>query len=204
MIRMEVQEGSLKEIERKLGNLDKNGRTVLKKAVNETAKSAKRALAIKAKNTYTVKKANFNAEMKITSAKVGAPEAIITAAGEPLPLINYKVSAGKKGTKVQVLKQGSLKELKYSRGDIKAFVNNIAKKGQVRKRDTAKGAKGSAVIHKAVAQREGEARLSINEKFGNSIPAMLASKKVFGEEQDSIRNMLKENLYKHIKQMMEG
>lgn len=205
MIEFKVEDNALKSIEQKLGDLSRKAPTVMKKAVNETAKDAKRVLAARAKATYTVKKAPFPQEMLITGALVSKPTAVISAKGETLPLTRFKVSAGKKTTKVQVLKEGGLKELKSTRyGEIKAFVNNIADRNQVRKKDTAKGEAGTRVIHKAVAQRKGENRLPIREKFGNSIPAMLGSKRVYGKEQDNIKKMLKANIEKHINQILEG
>lgn len=203
MIEIRVEDNALKKIEQKLGDMSSKAPSVMKKAVNETAKEAKKALAAKAKATYTVRNAKFTSVMKIKSATVGKPEAVISASGEPLPLLQFKVSRGKKVTKVQVIKEGSLKELKKSRGDIKAFVNNIANKNQVRKHDTAKGKAGTKVIHKAVAQREGKERLGIEEKYGNSVPVMLGSKRVFGEEEKNINEILGKKLEKHITTILE-
>lgn len=201
MITYKVEENALKYIEQKLGNLSKKAPMVLKKAVNETAKQTKKKLNKKAKETYTVKKANFNDVMQIEAATVGKLIAVISARGEPLPLSRFKVSKGKKTTKVQILKEGSLKELK--KGDIKAFVNNIANKNQVRKRDTSKGQKGSKVIHTAVAQRAGKERLGINEKYSNSLPAMLGSARTFGELEPDVADLLKKNIDKHINALLE-
>ncbi len=204
MIKYSVEENALKYIEQKLGNLSSKAPSVLKKAVNDTAKQTKKMMSKKAKETYTVKKANFNEVMRIKSATVGNQTAVISAKGEALPLTRFKVSSGKKTTKVQVLKKGNLKELKKSNGDIRAFVNNIAAKGQVRKKDSAKGKAGSKVIHNAVAQRDGKARLGIQEKYSNSLPAMLGSARTFGELEPQVADMLKENIDKHIKALLEG
>lgn len=204
MISYTVEENALKYIEQKLGNLSKKAPMTLKKAVNDTAKQTKKMMDKKAKETYTVKKANFNEVMRVKSATVANQTAVISAKGEALPLTRFKVSKGKKTTKVQVLKKGSLKELKKSNGNIKAFVNNIAAKGQVRKKDSAKGKKGSQVIHNAVAQRDGKARLGIQEKFSNSLPAMLGSARTFGELEPDVKKLLKENIEKHIRAVLEG
>ena len=87
-------------------------------------------------------------------------------------------------------------------GGIKAFVNNIAKKGQVRSKDTAKGKAGSKVIHIAMAQREGKDRLHINEKYGPSLAAMLSG--TYKAQETTIRNDLKNALDKHIASLLEG
>lgn len=206
MVAYRVEENALKYIEQRLDGMKKDAPSVLKKAVNETAQQAKKMLAKKAKQQYTVKGANFGAVMQIKSARISSPTATIEAKGEPIPLTHFKVSHGKRTTKVQVLKSGRLKELSVNRGgtDVKAFVNNIARKGQVRAKDTKKGKKGSAVIHYAVAQRDGKARLGIQEKYGNSLPAMIGSKWTFGELEPEIQNVLKENIEKHINLVLGG
>lgn len=207
MISVSVEMDALKEIEQKLDAIGMSGKSasIIKKAVNETARQAKKKLAVKAKATYTVKKGNFSEVMHIRGATTGNLTATIEAKSEPLPLTRFKNSVGKKTTKAQVLRDGSLKELKSTRnGDIRAFMNNIARKGQVRKKDTEKGKAGSAVIHVAVAQREGKERLHINEKYGPSLAAMLGSKHTLGEEEENILADLKESLEKHIKALREG
>lgn len=197
------------EIERNLDEIHANGAMVIKKAVNETARRAKKELAINAKKRYTVKKGNFSGEMQLKSATVSNLTAEITASTPPIPLLegdesgtkaNFKVSRGKRAIKAQILKEGSLKEIKIS--NIKAFVNNIAKKGQVRSKDTAKGKAGSKVIHIAMAQREGKDRLHINEKYGPSLAAMLSG--TYKAQETTIRNDLKNALDKHIASLLEG
>ena len=161
----------------------------LKKAVAATAKQARESLASKAQESYTVKNAGFKKAMRIRTSSGQAPASIIRSEGEPLPLNRFKVSRGRKA--------GSLKRLE--RGGIKAFVNNIAARGQVRRKDTKKGKAGSAVRHIAVAQRAGKERLEINEKFSNSIPVMLgSSERVYGIVQPHIAVDLQENLRRFV------
>ena len=101
------------------------------------------------------------------------------------------------------MKQGKLKELE--RGGIKAFINNIAHKGQTRGKDTKKGTAGSAVRHIAVAQRKGKERLKINEKYSSSVPAMLGSQKhVYGLVEPYIAGDLQMNLRKFVDQTLGG
>ena len=174
----------------------------LKKAVAATAKQARESLASKAQESYTVKNAGFKKAMRIRTSSGRAPASIIRSEGEPLPLNRFKVSRGRKaGVKAQVVKPGSLKRLE--RGGIKAFVNNIAARGQVRRKDTKKGKAGSAVRHIAVAQRAGKERLEINEKFSNSIPVMLgSSERVYGIVQPHIAADLQENLRRFVDEAM--
>ena len=158
----------------------------LKKALKTTAEHARQRLADQAQNAYTVKNAGFKKAMTI---KATSDYSLIHSEGEPLPLRSFKTSKGKTVTKAQVVKPGRLKPLQ--RGGIKAFVNNIAEKGSVRKRDTKKGIKGSKIRHIAVAQREGSKRLGIEEKYSNSIPVMLGSpKRVYGKVRSEIASDL--------------
>ncbi len=170
----------------------------LRKAVAATAKQARERLASRAQESYTVKNAGFKKAMRIRTSSGRAPASTIRSEGEPLPLNRFKISRGKKaGVKAQVVKPGSLKRLE--RGGIKAFVNNIAAKNQVRRKDTKKGKAGTAVRHFAVAQREGKERLEIKEKFSNSIPVMLgSSERVYGNVQPYIAADLQENLRKFV------
>lgn len=175
----------------------------LKRALRETAKQAREKLSKQAQGSYTVKNAGFKRAMTIRMVSGSVPAAKLYAEGEPLPLRSFKVSAGARTTKAQVLKRGSLKELR--RGGIRAFVNNIARKGQTRKRASSKGTAGSQVRHVAVAQRRGRKRVEINEKFSNSIPAMLGSEKhVYGIVEPEIGANLQDNLRKFIDQAMGG
>ena len=186
----------------KAGNKDQAMGKALKKAVKETAKQARERLAKQAQKSYTVKNAGFNKNMKIRIVSGSHPAAIIRSDGEPLPLKEFKTSKAGKTTRAQVLKHGTLKPLE--RGGIKAFINNIADKNQVRKRDTKKGKAGSSVRHIAVAQRSGKDRLEINEKFSNSIPVMIGSQEhVYGVVEPNIGEDLQNYLHNFVKQALE-
>ena len=200
-IDVSVDVNSVKDLFNKLEPKKQNW--ALKKAQNEAAKEARKELARRAEEIYTVKNAGFNREMKIRTRSGKFPAAVIYSSGEPLPLRRFKYSKGKKVTKVQVLKQGGMKTLAYPGSGIKGFVNNIARKGQVRKRKTSKGNEGTTVRHLAVAQRTGRERLEIREKFSNSIPIMLGSPKyVYGVVEPHIGNTLTEYLEKFIRQAL--
>ncbi|MEW4411534.1 hypothetical protein [Clostridium sp. AN503] len=196
---------NMDEVKRVLGKVEpKEQNKVLKKALKVTAEQARDRLSDKAQSAYTIRNAGFKRAMKIKSTSSGNPSATIRSEGEPIPLKEFKVRRGRV-TKVQVVKSGSMKPLVYQRSGIKAFVNNIANKNQIRKRDTKKGKKGTQVKHMAVAQREGAGRLGIHEKFSNSIPVMLGSDKhVFGVVEPFIAGDLQENLRKFVDQVLGG
>lgn len=201
MIELHVQLDAIKYVEKKLKELGTSGnaQAIAKKAVNETARRARKELIGKAKDTYTVKKGRFNEEIKLKGATVGSLQATILGSGKPIPLNRFKVSAGKRATKVQIVKSGSLKELKRNSDGVKSFVNNIARKGMFRSKTTSEGEAGEQVIHYAVAQRENkDKRLGIKELYSNSIPVMVGSRRVYGQKEDEIMEMLKDSLDRHI------
>lgn len=193
MITYEYDQDMLAKVEKKLGSLKSEAPTALKNAINKTAKQARKDLASEAQKTYTVKSGGFNKAMKIKNASAGSLEAVIKATGAPLQIKSFRISKAGDVPRVQVLKAGSLKPL--VKGNIKAFVNNIARKGQTRKRDTAKGAKGSTVSHTDIAQRKGSSRLPIKTFYGNSVPIMLGNeRRVYG----IVKPTIEENLQKNV------
>lgn len=174
----------------------KKQNTALKKALKETSEQARERLAEKAKGSYTVKNASFKKAMRI---RMSGTSARITSEGEPLSLEKFRHRTSKDGIKVKVLNTGAMKKIVSQRNGAKAFLNNIARRGQTRAKNTAKGVVGSAVRHIAIAQRRSHDRLGINEKFGNSIPIMLGSEKhVYGMVQPHIAADLQENLQKFV------
>ena len=128
MIQIEYDRNMLAKIERRLGRMKSEAPKVLKNAINQTAKQARKDLATEAQKTYVVKSGRFNKAMKIKNATAGSLEATIKATGAPMELKDYKVSpatartGGKRPsiTKAKVLAAGSMKGLQ--KGDIKAFV----------------------------------------------------------------------------------
>lgn len=202
LIMIESDSTEIRKMLEKLGN-QKTAGQALQKALNETAKQARELLGNKAQETYTVKQAGFNETMKIKKATPGRLEASIRTEGEPLELTNFEVSDGGGTIRVRVLKSGGLKPLK--KGRLTSFVNNVARAGQVRKKSSKKGKKGSAVRHYAVAQRLGKERLEIKTFYGNSIPVMLGNeKRVYGVTEPYITGHLQENLRKYISQALGG
>lgn len=96
MIRLEVDvDKQLKYIEKKLGALKTKAPIVLTRAINMTAKQARKQLANSAQQTYTVKTSKFNKEMKIKNANRGNLVATISAEGKPMALSDFKTNPTK-------------------------------------------------------------------------------------------------------------
>lgn len=203
MIEISYDQNMLAQVERKLGRMKSEAPKVLKNAINQTAKQARKDLATEAQKTYTVKAGGFNKAMKLKGATTSRLEATIKATGEPLPLKSFRISKAGGQIRAQVLKSGGLKPLE--RNGIKAFVNNVAKKDQERKKDTEKGRKGSKVTHIAVAQRLGDKRLKIKTLWSNSIPVMIGNeKRVYGTVKPHIKDNLKKNVNAQVRKVLGG
>lgn len=200
MITAKVEKGTLKNIEKKLGVLSGKTRTVMKQAVNETAKQARVQLAKTAQRQYAIKTGRFNKAMKIKKAVVSRPEAVIKATGEVLELREFKISPNKyitgknrpNITKGKVYRKGSLKKLQ--KGNLKAFVTKF-KNG-----------------HVAVVQRVPGKKMKSNPKkdfikklLSPSIPKMLGNEiKVYGIVRKDIQANLRINLKKYMDKTLEG
>lgn len=199
----ELDKRQLRLLELKLNNMKQEVPKILKKAVNETAKQARLDLAEEAQKTYTVKNAGFKKALKIKNATNGNLTATLKVTGAPLPLKSFQISKAGGGVRAKVLKSGTLKPLEV--GGIKAFVGNVAKRGQVRKKDTAKGKKGTQVTHIAVAQRQTREKLPIKTLWSNSIPTMIGNEaRVYGVVKPNIQENLQKNIHRQIDKILGG
>lgn len=158
----------LEEVQAKLGEMSRKAPTVISRALNKVAVTARVDLANKAQATYTVKSGGFKKDMTIRKASAGRLEAVIHSQGKPLSITKFHTTAPKKtGAKANIIKGGGLKQLIY--GNIKAF----------------KGPNGQ------IYQRRSTARLPIKKLSSNSIPKMIGNEeKVYGVVKPSIdRNL---------------
>lgn len=120
--------GLVKTIADQLGEYHDKAPTVLKQALNATAKDARSMLATQAKDIYVIQKSKFNKAMTIKNASARRLEALIVTAGAPLELIDFKSNPKKPPTGAErpdvttgkVLVKSSMKRLEM--GDLKAFV----------------------------------------------------------------------------------
>lgn len=120
MIEYQVDEQMLEEVQAKLGEMSRKAPTVISRALNKVAVTARVDLANKAQATYTVKSGGFKKDMTIRKASAGRLEAVIHSQGKPLSITKFHTTAPKKtGAKANIIKGGGLKQLIY--GNIKAF-----------------------------------------------------------------------------------
>lgn len=177
MIEYQVDEQMLEEVQAKLGAMKAKAPTVISRALNKVATTARVDLANKAQATYTVKSGGFKKDMTIQKATAGNLEAVIRSQGKPLPINRFHTTAAKKsGAKANIIKGGGLKQL--IKGNIKAF-------------------KGP---NKHIYQRRGKERLPIKRLSSNSIPKMIGNEqRVYGIVKPSIDR----NLQHYVEQQIE-
>ena len=184
--------GMVQTIANQLGEYADKAPTVLKQALNATAKDVRSMLAEQAKEIYIVQKSKFNKAMKIKNASARKLEALIVTAGAPLELIDFKTnpkkpSAGSARPDVmtgKVLVQSSMKRLEM--GNLKAFVAKF-KSG-----------------HVSIVQRKGPERLPVKKLLSPSIPKMIGNEKqVYGEVEPKIAELLDANIRKYIARTLE-
>ncbi len=193
MIEISYDSNMLAEIEKKLGDMRNEAPKVLKNAINQTAKQARKELATEAQKKYVVKSGRFNKAMKIKKATARNFAAIIKTTGKAMGLKDFKVSPATMQTgnnrppilKAKVLKAGGMKSLE--KGDLKAFITKFSSK------------------HLAVVQRRGKKRFPIKTLSANSIPIMLGNKqRVYGIVEPNIKKNLKVNVEKQVKKVLEA
>lgn len=181
MIRIEVDKTDLKNVQRRLGNLERKAPMVVARALNKTAVSARQQLATQTKKVYTYKK-SVREQMDIRKASVGNLSALIESLGKPHNLTSFTYSARKKkGASAAQLKGGGKKMLVGPKG-IKAW------------KTTATGGKGGGLL-----QREGKERYPLKFLSGTSTPKMIENEKVYGTVNPEIQEKLRKNIDNQIK-----
>ena len=184
----EFDEITVANIEKRLGRMKSQAPTVLRRALNDTARQARKDLASKAQETYAVKAGGLAKYVRIKSASNGDLVAILRINGGPLPLAQKYFSVqGGKGPRGSALKTTVLRGHTHTWGP-GAFSNVLG----------ASGHKGTAVRHQP-------ARLPIETKFTLSIPQMFGSeRRVYGVVEPHIQDNLKNNVERQIGVILGG
>lgn len=203
MITIRIQQEAISDIEKKLDKMSKRTPAVLKKAINETAKQAKKDMLTETLKKYMIKIGSFEKSTQIKNATVNNLEAVISVKGTVQELIDFKVSATKKTTMAQVMTEGSMKEIKSKRHGTVAFVTRF---------ESGHRAVVQRVLDKKYSSKGAEKRLKkygphadltkIKKLFSISLPKM--EEKVYGVLRPEIKANLKKNIEKHINLMLEG
>lgn len=187
IIEVQVDEYMLRAVELKLKSLYQKAPRALKNALNATAREAKKDLAKKAQEQYTIKSAKFKKNIKQKNATLAKPEAILNVNGKMNQLESFQTRKNtiRLGAKARGRQDRSLKELISTQGG-KAFMVTFNSG------------------HTAIAQRVGAERLPLKGFYGPSDPEMVGNKDVYGKIEPDIQKMLHKNISRQIDKILGG
>lgn len=209
---------------------------VMKRTINDTAKSARGKILEELKRKYVMKKGSFNEELSIEYATERHWNATLETKGGPIPLYDFQIrkNRGKTAAKAKVLTTSTLEELKIIGGDrngkdLKAFVQKMPDTGHYgifRRLETAEKVGVQAQYSKEkekfkIAKKRNKSfkeednevlnrlgkrlrRNFIRQLYSLSVPQMVGGERVFPVVKETIDSGMRENLEKHIAQVMEG
>lgn len=147
-VRYEIDQKTLQDVQRRLGEMRDKAPTVIARALNRTAISARQKLVSGMRSAYTVKSGGAKSDMAISKASPGNLEAEVRSQGSPMHIPKFHHSAPKAGARAGI-KQGGLKQINVN--------GNRAWKGK----------------NGLVWARTGESRLPIKALMSNSVPKMV-------------------------------
>lgn len=190
-ITIEVGEITTRAIKGILGNLERKTPSVLKNAINMTARRTRKELIKGAREKYTLRSSKRKEGLVLRSASASNLVATFTVRGKMHQLIYFQTrhNSKKRATRARVRKDRSLKELVSSTGG-KAFIATMKN--------------GSENNHDAVVQRQTKNRYPLLTFAGPSTPEMIGSKEVYGKIAPNIRKELVRNINRQIQRVMKG
>nr|DAN92298.1 MAG TPA: minor tail protein Z [Caudoviricetes sp.] len=198
MISFEADATQLERIHLRLMHMNKQAPSVLKKALNATARDAKTDLAKKAKETYAVRAPRFKkaiGQKNATNSKLVATLKI-TGKSTALADFTHKAHAGGASARAKLYKGGTLKDLSLN-DKLKAFVVKF-KSGHeavVRRDPPNRYTRGLAE-----RIRTGGDRTKLKEFYSPSVPRMVGNEaKVYG----IVKPKIQENLQRHVDQEIQ-
>ncbi len=210
---IEVPQDIIDRLDDRLKTMPERAPEVLRKTINDTAKSARREVARQAQDQYAVKAGAFNKAMKIENATQRYLQATIHTEGRPLPLYGFRArkNIGLTAAKAKVLSQGALKELILKNGDsngkdLKAFVTKAGKHvGIFQRMNPEEKRKQQSYFDSLEKGKKTTKRNAIKQLYSVSIPQMAGNeKRVYSKVQPVIMEELRRSLEEHIAEVMEG
>ena len=194
-VRFEVDEITLRDIQVRLGLMQAKAPTVMKRALNDTARQARKNLAAKAQETYAVKMGGLARYVRIQNASAGKLEAILRVRGGPLPLAQKYFSVqGGKGPRGPYMKTLVNRKVGKHTWGSRAFHNTLGKKS---------GHKGAAEFVGGDSKQPN--RLHIKTLYTLSIPQMFGSDRyVYGVVEPYIQSDLLASVERHIGVMLRS
>lgn len=161
-----------------LGKMQKKAPMVIRSAVNDTAKDAKKQNDKLTKRTYTAK-GSIN-PLKYTAATVGNLTAVLRDRGRNISISHFSTYAGKRAV-TAVINRNHGRQIIGKYGN-KAFSNDLANGGS------------------GIAVRVSASRLPIEKMASISSPVMHGNKQTWGTIEDAVH----QSLYRNIQKRLEG
>lgn len=178
-IKYEIDKASLQNVEKRLGDISAKAPTVIARALNRTAITARKDLVAGVRKSYTVKYGAVKSNMRIIKATPGNLEAIIRSSGSPLHIPKFSHSKAKSGAKAGI-KQGGMKQIHVNGNKAWGGVNGL------------------------IWARTGKDRLPIKALMSNSVPKMV--EKVFEGNSgvgEALKPKIEDRLHKEIERQIK-
>lgn len=215
LIKFNISENDMKTIENKLSHVSWKTPTIVKDAVNDTAKQARNTMLQKAKDKYVIKSGRFRGKSKIKGATYNNTVATIIISGQVNEIMDYRATPSspstrrKSGVKGKILKSSSLKALEVKDQDtnLKAFVTKFSNgKVAVVQRVPGKEYVKSEKISERQRKYGKKADVTkIKKILSPSLPKIIGGKEgVYNELNGHIESVLATNLYKNIQKFMRN
>lgn len=201
---MSVSFDGLEDLIAKLNGLSKTEtKKIIKAAVNDTAKEARKLIANQTYKIYQTKKKGITSTLSVKKASVSKPESAVVSRGTIRDPLEYKATPTtmaaqqkrKIAAKAKILRSGKLKRLEVD--GRKAFVTEFKWNPILNRMN--------ATPHVAVAQRTGDDPNNprkIKTLYSPAIPIAIGSERTLSIIQPLIRQSLADNLSKHIEEVM--
>lgn len=158
------------EVYDKLNKIPQKTSSVLRSAVNKTARDARKLLSDKARQVYDTKKIKV-AEMKLIRASKDNLTAHLKVDGNKRKLVEFRTRFTKKTTKARVLRSGSMTAIKEDNRWAFRQGNNV------------------------MMRRIGEERYPVTLFSGLAVAQMIGSKeRVYGELEPKVQELLLKNI----------
>ncbi len=190
MIKIELEQNTYEEIQKRLKGIGKKAKSVSKKAVNETAKKTEKDIINDIKENYTAKKAALKGTTKVKKALVKNLSATIEIKSNAISAkkgYETKSNTKKIAARLKVLQNGSRKTLELE--GRKAFLATM-------KND-------HVGIFQRVPRSAVKGREKIKEIYGPSIPGLVGGRRIYPKIEKKAKKELEEQLEKFITQALE-
>lgn len=185
-----IKETGIDEITEKLGDLQKKAPNVLKNAINETTRFAKKTVNAEITKKYALnrRKISISERLKVKTARLGEMSGIVSSKGPRLSRRYFYYAQQKKGIKVKIYRNENPELLGNEYG--KAFINHLS----------SEKARSDISDIKQILLRQTKSRLPIQKQTGPSVAQMIRG--VYTQSSFEITKKLNEAIEKQIERTL--